>query len=527
MAFEQLYFYKKQKQVKKPLSLHADVIIYGATPAGITAALQIKKQGYDVIIVEFGRFIGGMTTSGLGATDLGAEMAVGGYAKKFYNEVAEHYGKVKLFQFEPKVATAIFTKWLEEASISVYLEQHLQSIEKVGARIVNLTMENGNLFVGKVFLDCSYEGDLLAKAGVTYKVGRESNSTYKEIYNGIQFGAPHHKFERWIDPYVVEGDPMSGLLPGIVEEEIGFQGQGDDRIQAYNFRICLTKNEEKVPFSKPNNYDRARYALLARYISNGHWDAMKLHIAVPNGKTDLNNFGAFSTDNIGKNYDWPEGSYERREEIYQDHLTYDLGLLYFLAYDDSIPQAIRNEVSAWGLPTDEFSDTHHWPPQLYIREARRMISDYVMTDGNALRQKQVDDPIGLASFHMDSHNVRRVVIDGRVCNEGDVQVPVAPFPISYRAIRPKKDQCENLLVPVCLSSSHICYGSIRMEPVFMILGQSAGEAAVHALKNHCAVQDVPYNELATSLIAHNQVISWTDDMKDDPIARMKATFGDA
>ena len=392
-----------------------------------------------------------------------------------------------------------------------------------------IVMENETRYKGKVFMDCSYEGDLLAKSAVSYFVGRESNATYQEIYNGIQFGAPHHKFEKWIDPYVVEGEPESGLLPGITEDDpkqLGYQGQGDHRIQAYNFRVCLTKEQEnRVSFPKPPHYEADRYRLLLRYIQAGVWDAMNLHTMLPNGKSDLNNYGAISTDNLGTNYDWPEGSYQRREEIFQDHLNYDLGMLYFLANDLRVPAAIREEVAAWGLPKDEFEQTGNWPHQLYIREGRRMVSDYVMTDHNCLKQAFVDDPIGLASFHMDSHNCRRVVIDGRCVNEGDVQVPIAPYEISYRSIRPKSEECTNLLVPVCLSSSHIAYGSIRMEPIFMILGQTAGTAAALAYKHEIAVQDVDYEELKQELLKADQVVEWGEDMVDDPIKRMEETFG--
>ena len=418
---------------------------------------------------------------------------------------------------------------MKDYDIPVYLNQHLAEVSKENGAITEIIMENETRFKGKVFMDCSYEGDLLAKSDVSYFVGRETNATYKEIYNGIQFGAPHHKFEKWIDPYVVEGDPKSGLLPGIMEDDptkLGYLGQGDHRIQAYNFRICLTKEQgNHIPFPKPPHYEADRYQLLLRYIKAGVWDAMNLHTMLPNGKSDLNNYGAISTDNLGMNYDWPEGSYQRREEIFQDHVNYDLGMLYFLANDLRVPAPIREEVVAWGLPKDEFEKTGNWPHQLYIREGRRMISDYVMTDRNCLKQTFVDDPIGLASFHMDSHNCRRVVIDGRCVNEGDVQVPIAPYAISYRSIRPKFEECTNLLVPVCLSSSHIAYGSIRMEPIFMILGQAAGTAASLAYKHEIAVQDIDYEELKQELLKANQVIEWGDDRVDDPIKRMEETFG--
>ncbi|MBS4208191.1 FAD-dependent oxidoreductase [Bacillus sp. FJAT-50079] len=529
MSFDQLHYYIPTKKPTNPSVVEKDAIIYGGSPAGITAAIQIARMGLTVAIVEFSNHIGGMTASGLGATDLGAEAAVGGIAKEFYQEIVNYYQKEKQWTFEPKAAKEVFHKWINDYHISVYYRQHLDEVKKVGEKITEIVMENGNTFKGSIFIDCSYEGDLLAKAGVSYFVGRESNATYKEIYNGIQFGSPHHKFEKWIDPYVIEGDPSSGLLPGITEnepEQLGYQGQGDRRIQAYNFRICLTKDpNNRVAFPQPPNYDAGRYELLLRYIRAGVWDAMNLHTMLPNGKSDLNNYGGFSTDNIGMNYDWPEGSYERREEIFQDHLTYDLGMLYFLANDERVPAAIRAEVSEWGLPKDEFVDTGHWPHQLYIREGRRMISDYVMTDHNCLGQTTVNDSIGLASFHMDSHHCRRVVIDGRCVNEGDVQVAVAPFAISYRSIRPRAEECTNLLVPVCLSSSHIAYGSIRMEPVFMILGQAAGAAAALAISKRISVQEIGYEQLKEELLLGGQVLEWTKEMEDDPIKRMEATFG--
>ncbi|MEO4052086.1 FAD-dependent oxidoreductase [Solibacillus sp. CAU 1738] len=528
MDFSQLYYYKPVTTRCERI-IEADVVIYGGTPAGIACAVQLKRNGVSVVIAEFSKHLGGITASGLGATDLGAEAAVGGIAKEFYDAIGTHYGKTKQFQFEPKVASQIFKGWIERYEIPCYYEQHLEKVEKENTKITNIHMEDGTIYKGSMFIDCTYEGDLLARAGVSYFVGRESNSMYKEIYNGIQFGAPHHKFEKWIDPYVIEGNPSSGLLFGISNEpisELGFQGQGDQRIQAYNFRICLTKNKDnKVPIPKPNNYDATRYLLLLRYIQQGIWDVMKLHTPLPNDKTDLNNYGAFSTDNIGRNYNWPEGNYLVREDIFQDHVTYDIGLLYFLGNDELVPENIRNEVSQWGLPKDEFVLTNHWPHQLYIREARRMISDYVMTDKNCLQFEEVQDSVGLASFHMDSHNVRRVVIDGRVVNEGDVQVPIPPFAISYQSIRPKKTQCSNLLVPVCLSSSHIAYGSIRMEPVFMILGQSAGIAATIAIQRDLAVQDITYNNLKEELISAGQILAWDDTIQDSPTERMKETFG--
>ncbi|WP_084782038.1 FAD-dependent oxidoreductase [Bacillus niameyensis] len=529
MSFSNLKYYEPVAVLEVPREIERDLIVYGATPAGITAAIQAKKMGLSVVIAEFSRNIGGITASGLGATDLGAKEAVGGLSREFYKRLGDYYGVEEQWTFEPKAAQYVFKTWLEENDIEVFYRQHLKAVVTAEGEIKELTMEDGTTYRGSYFIDASYEGDLLAKAGVSYTVGREANATYKEKYNGIFFGTPHHMFERWVDPYVIEGEPDSGILPGITEsskETLGYQGQGDKRIQAYNFRICLTKDEEnKISFPKPPKYDPERYILLLRYIEAGVWDAMNLHTMLINGKTDLNNYGGFSTDHIGANYGWPEGSYEEREEIFQDHFNYNLGMLYFLANDERVPQYVRDEVSEWGLPKDEFLETGHWPHQLYIREVRRMVSDYVMTDHNCLGYTTVEDSIGLASYQMDSHHTRRVIIDGRSYNEGDVEIPISPYPISYRSIRPKMEDCKNLLVPVCISSSHIAFGSIRMEPVFMILGQSAGIAAALAHKNGSSVQEVEYTVLKSELLKVGQVLEWDDSIEDDPIARMEATFG--
>ncbi|THE13597.1 FAD-dependent oxidoreductase [Bacillus timonensis] len=529
MDFSHLHYYVPTPKVSEPSVIKRDLIIYGATPAGLTAAIQAKRMGLSVVIAEFGKNIGGITASGLGASDIGAKEAIGGLSKEFFRELGNYYKTNEQWTFEPKAAKYVFKKWLKDFKIELVYNQHVIEVIKENTRITKIIMEDGTTYIGDVFIDASYEGDVMAKAGVTYIVGRESNATYKETYNGIQFGHPHHQFEKWIDPYVIEGDPSSGVLPGITEttnDTLGYQGQGDRRIQAYNFRICLTNRaDNRIPFPKPPSYNRDRYSLLLRYINAGVWDAMNLHTMLPNGKTDLNNYGGFSTDNIGMNYEWPDGDFETRERIFQDHFTYNLGLLYFLANDEQVPKVVRDEVSQWGLARDEFDETGHWPHQLYIREARRMIADYVMTDHNCLGDMTVNDSIGLASYQMDSHHVRRLIIDGRVYNEGDVEIPISPYPISYRSIRPKVEDCTNLLVPVCLSSSHIAYGSIRMEPVFMILGQSAGAAAALAHKNQTTVQAIAYDQLKMELISFGQVLEWDDSIEDDPVLRMKETFG--
>jgi hypothetical protein len=509
-----LYYYQSSQDLGGVSQLiQADLCIYGGTSAGVVAAIQAKQMGLNVVLVEFSGHLGGMTAGGLGATDIGNKQAIGGLSRQFYRDVAKHYGvsdEQGGWTFEPHVAEEIYKEWIRKAEIPVYFYQHLKTVYKSGQRITQIEMENGTTFAASMFIDASYEGDLLARAGVSYHVGRESNATYHETLNGIHFGDRNHNFKAWIDPYVVEGKPDSGLLPGVTEQSLGYQGMGDSCVQAYNFRICLTNVPEKrMPFPQPPKYDPESYTLLARYLRAGVWDAMRLHIMMPNGKTDLNNFGAVSTDHIGRNYEWPNGSYEVRERIFQDHVNYNMGLLYFLSHDERVPLEVRKEVNQWGLPNDEFLETGGWPHQLYIREARRMIGEVVMTEHLCRGYKKVDDPVGLAAYTMDSHNCRRVIIDGRCINEGNVEVPPSsPYPISYRAIIPLGTECTNILVPVCLSSSHIAYGSIRMEPVFMVLGQSAATAAALALDKDCSVQELPYEELRKQLLRDAQVLEW-------------------
>jgi hypothetical protein len=408
------------------------------------------------------------------------------------------------------VAEKVFADWVDQYEIPVYYGQHLDRAELRNGRLTKLIMENNNVFAADIFIDATYEGDLMAKAGVAFHVGREANSVYHETLNGIHFGHPNHNFKTWVDPFRIPGKPDSGLCFGVTDDEVGFQGQGDTRVQAYNFRICLSNDpNNRFSFPQPRNYDPENYALLLRYIHSGVWDALRLNTLMPNGKTDLNNHGGFSTDHIGQNYGWADGSYEERERIFQEHFDYNLGMLYFLANDERIPRQIKDEVNQWGLPLDEYTECGLWSPQLYIREARRMISDVVMTESDCRGYRVVPDSVGLAAYAMDSHNCRRIILDGRCVNEGNVEVPPAPpYPISYRSIIPKGDECTNLAVPVCLSASHIAFGSIRMEPVFMILGQSAALAAAIALEDDVALQDVEYGKLRERLLAGKQLLYW-------------------
>lgn len=520
---------------------NADLIIYGGTSAAITAAVEAVNSGVSVIVVSPDKHLGGLSSGGLGFTDTGNKSVIGGLAREFYHQIFIHYNQEKswtwqrkneygnqgqgtpavdganrtMWIFEPHAAEMVFEKWVKEKKIQVLREELLNreasGIQKKGTRIEAIRTLSGKTFRGKMFIDATYEGDLMALAGVSYHVGREANSTYGEKWNGVQVGVLHHGhwFKSNISPYVVPGDKSSGLLFGVSEEDPGQYGEADHRVQAYCFRMCLTDHApNRVPFKKPRNYDPKNYELLARVYASGWRETFNKFDPIPNKKTDTNNHGPFSTDFIGMNYDYPEASYERRKEIIQQHEEYQKGLLYFMANDPSMPADVRDAYSKWGLAKDEFKDNGNWPHQLYVREARRMVGQYVMTEHDTFSDRVVSNSIGMGSYTLDSHNVQRYVKpDGFVQNEGDIGVhPKKPYKISYGALVPKESECENLLVPVCLSSSHIAFGSIRMEPVFMILGQSAAAAAILAIKDDVTVQKVNYDKLHKVLKERGQVM---------------------
>lgn len=497
----------------KPLNqtLETDICIYGGTSAGVAAAVQASRMGKKAIILEQNLHLGGMSSGGLGETDIGNKAAIGGVSHEFYKRVGQKYGVAENWKFEPHIAEEVFNDLVKESGTTVFYRQFLKAVEKNGVRLVSVTMESGLKVKAKQFVDCTYEGDLLAKAGVKYHVGREANAVYNETVNGVQVRNAH-QFDRAVSPYIVEGDANSGLLPGINPGDPGEQGSGDNRVQAYNFRLCLTTvPENQIPYEKPAGYNPQEYVLLTRLLNAG-WPESQVFgkfDKIANNKVDKNNHGAISTDFIGRNYTWPEADYATREKMFQQHVTYQKGLMWFLGNDPSISESIRTKWNGWGLPKDEFQDSGGWPFQLYVREGRRMISDYVMNEANCRGKAVVEDPISLAAYTMDSHNCQRFVKDGNVRNEGDVQVGgFPPYPISFRSIVPKKAECENLTVPVCLSTSHIAYGSIRMEPVFMILAQSAATAAAMAIDNNSAVQDVDYPKLREKLVADGQILEW-------------------
>jgi hypothetical protein len=510
-----------------------DIVVYGGTSAGVAAAVQAKRMGKTVIIVCPDKHLGGLTSGGLTWTDSGRKEAIGGISREFYQRMKKHYDKPEswiyqkpeeysryrpdddaMWVFEPHIAEQGFEELVAEYKIPVYRNEWLNrksGVKKNGSRIISITMLDDKTYRGRMFIDATYEGDLMAVAGVSYHVGREGNDVYGETLNGVQTrNATSHQFEKPVDPYSTPGDPDSGLLPLIHSDNPGIEGTGDKRIQAYNFRMCLTKvTENRVSFPKPNNYDPMQYELLARYLDKG-WRAIFAKFdPAPNNKTDTNNHGAFSTDNIGMNYDYPEATYKRRQEIIKEHEDYQKGLMWFLAYDPRVPVDVREKTSQWGLAKDEFRDNGHWPHQIYVRESRRMISDFVTTELHLRKIKPTPKPIGMGSYNMDSHNVQRYIDEnGHARNEGDIQInPGGPYPISYGAIVPKTSECTNLLVPICVSSSHIAYGSIRMEPVFMILGQSAATAAAFSIDDNSDVQNVDYYKLKTRLLADGQVLN--------------------
>ena len=538
-----------------------DIVVYGATSSGITAAIQSSRLDKKVLLIEPGHRIGGLTTGGLGQTDIGNKQAIGGISREFYQNIKNHYQKQvnwmwqkresyrdggqttsdsmedAMWTFEPSAALRVFKEMIrKEKNITLIYSQRLNrksGVKKTGGKIVSIQMESGQIYQSKIFIDATYEGDLMAASGVSYIVGRESNSQYGESLNGVQannvslalkktisMNAAHHNFIEGVDPYIRKGDPKSGLLPFINPRKPGVDGVGDDKIQAYCYRMTLTNHpDNRIPFSKPSGYQEIQYELLFRNYeaAKGSYEKMYsygdplvpwINSKMPNRKTDTNNQKGFSTDFIGQNYLYPEASYEEREKIAERHKKYQQGLMWTLAYHPRIPAQVRAIVSQWGTCKDEYEHEDGWPSQLYIREARRMISEYVMTQRNCEKLELAEDAIGMAAYGMDSHHVQRYVdLNGYVKNEGNVEAHLAsPFPISYRSIVPKKSELRNLLVPICLSASHIAFGSIRMEPVFMVLGQSAAIAAAVAIDNDWDLQHIPYDQLKLNLLKHKQIL---------------------
>ncbi len=535
--------------INRPLvALEYDLVIYGGTCAAITAAVQTKKMGKSVLIVSPDKHLGGLSSGGLGFTDTGNKGVIGGLSWEFYHRIWKHYDKDTAWRqqkkeeygnkgqgtpamdgaertmwiFEPHAAEQVFEDFIADHQIEVirdaWLDRALGGVTLANGRITQIKTLDGKTHQGKVFMDVTYEGDLLAAAGVAFHVGRESKAIYGEEWNGIQTGVLHHRHhfdaipgKVRIDPYMVKGDPTSGVLPKVSPLPPGEKHAGDNKVQAYCFRMCLTNDpSNRIPFPKPEGYDPKSYELLARILETGWNEVFGKFDPIPNHKTDTNNHGPMSTDNIGMNYRYPNGTYEERRAIIKEHENYQKGWLYFIANDPRVPKAIQEEMNTWGLPKDEFTDNGNWSHQLYIREARRMVGKYVMTENDLLERIETPQSVGMGSYTIDSHNVQRYITpEGYVQNEGDIGVKCSPYEIAYGSLVPKKSECENLLVPVCVSSSHIAFGSIRMEPVFMILGQSAATAAVQAIDDGVAVQDIDYEKLRKRLLADGQVLEYT------------------
>ena len=505
----------------------ADLVVYGGTASGVITAYSAAREGLHVVLLEPGGHLGGMVTGGLSATDLGHFAIIGGYARDFYLKAAAHYGsqdmeREKNWRSEPHVGEEIFGDMLRIVGVQVRFHERLREtngVEMEGGRVLALTTEDGKRWQAAVFADCSYEGDVMAQAHVSYTWGRESAKEYDEDLAGVRQQTPGHQFGWAMSPY----DAEHHLLPEVDAGPLAPAGSGDKKVQAYNFRLILTNDAaNRLPFPKPDGYDRARFALLERYLSEfeehegrpPRVQDLFLPVFVRNHKADFNNNGPISTDYIGHSWAYPEASYAEKAKIWREHLLYTESLMYFLSHDASVPEALRADMGEWGLPKDEFADTGHWPRQLYIREGRRMVGEYVMRQSDLQTERTKADSIGMGSYNSDSHNIERVAMpDGSVRNEGNVEVPVEPYEIAYRSITPKREQVENLLVPVCLSATHAAYSSVRMEPQYMIIGQAAGVAAALAVRNRAAVQNVSIPELQKRLHEHGAVLHLGEELK--------------
>ena len=518
-------------------AIEVDVCVYGGTAAGVVAAIKALRLGHSAVLLHPGRHPGGMTTGGLGWTDYGRQRVIGGMARRFYTDLGRRAGmEGENWHFWPSDAAALIDAMIADAGLEVRRAQYLDAAHVEDRRVVGVTMLGGLRVRARQFIDATYEGDLLAAAGVTHAIGRESNAAYGETLNGVQVRDKHQFVPARVDPFMIPGDAASGLLPGVEARDLrSDRGRGDHKIQAYNFRVCMTDDPRlRVEWRRPEGYEPLLYELAARWFAADESDDFNAPLTRPASpdeaphlrkfdvldrrtpddyrKTDTNNHGPVSSDYIGGNYAWPTADYAVRERLFQDHVRYQQGFYWFLANDPRVPDRLRDAMAQWGLPRDEFVDTAHWPHQLYPREARRMVGDHVITEHDCLGRVVAEDSVGMGSYTMDSHNCSRFVagVDGRavVMNEGDVQVPPTdPYPISYRAVVPRRGECENVFVPVCFSASHIAYGSARMEPVFMVLGESAACAASCAIRDGVAAQAVRYDKLRSMLDDAGQVLS--------------------
>ncbi|QIU92675.1 FAD-dependent oxidoreductase [Bacteroides faecium] len=491
-----------------------DLIVYGGTSSGIIAAYAASKGGLKVAILEPGKHIGGLTTSGLGHVDIGNPETVGGYAREFLKRVGSHYGKTKIqVDMESSVAENVFQQMLKETGVDVYYHSRLLSrrgVVRQGNKIQNLILEDGREFSARIYIDATYEGDLMAQSGVSYTVGREAIKKYNESSAGIQ---PYKLVRKYNDTQLKEVKQLSDAFPlDYVFSDREQVGDADHRVQAYVYRLCITTNKEnQVPFTKPGGYDPQRYANVLTRINRLKLltldKALTLY-KLPNQKFDVNHM-----DLVNASWKYAEASYEDRNYIESYHKHYQQGLLYFLSNDEKVPEQLRNDTKRYGYAADEFADNDNWPYMLYVREGRRMIGKYVMRQQDAWDNPHKEDAIAIGSYFMDCHTVQRFITPaGEMLEEGEMKhAPFRPYEISYGAIIPKQKECENLFVSVCMSATHTIYGSLRMEPVFMMTGHAAGAASVLAIRDNLAIQQVDIQQLQKELISQGQILHYTPE----------------
>jgi hypothetical protein len=505
--------------IARAATLNYDVVVYGGTAGGAIAAIAAANEGQHVALIEPRHHIGGMTSGGLGRTDFGDMSVIGGMSLEFYKRLGKHYDEDVSWFFEPHRAEKTLRDWLKEAGVALYFDSRLKSLTKDGTRIASITLLNGDVFAASVFIDCSYEGDILPRAGITYTWGREGKAVYGESLAGRIAYSDKHQFDVPVNPHDEEGE----LLPLIMPDDGLAAGAGDKKVQAYNFRMCLSSDKDnQVPFPKPDNYDPKRWEIMRRYLAQHpdiKLDEVMIVSPMPNNKTDINNRGPVSTDYIGGSWLYPEASYEEQARIWQEHIDYVKGFFYFLANDPDVPAPLQAEMNGWGLAKDEFVDTDHWPHQLYVREARRMVGSYVTIQKDLQDDLRKEDSIGMGSYNSDSHHVQRFVVDESplwekgtpsLINEGDMQVGVRAYDMSYFSFVPKAEECTNLLVGSAFSASHVAYSSMRMEPQYMIIGEAAGIAASLAIQAKTPVQKIDIKALQAKLYEHDGILHRED-----------------
>lgn len=515
LRYDNLRYYTPTVRSSKPSVIETDVCIYGGTPAGIAAAIQARRMGKRALILEFSQYLGGMTASGLSHVEITDPRMIGGITREFFVRVGRHYGEPIKFNYEPRIAERLLGQMVRDAKVAVSFQQHLASVKKQGRTIREVHLENGNIVRAAMFIDCSYEGDLMAAADVRYTAGREANGVYQETLNGVRLGSGVDDFSVWIDPYVKKSEPRSGLLPCLSQIDVGQQEMGDSAMQSYFFRLILTNdpgNRTEIP--KPALYNRHRYHLMARYLKHVPCEMLEGLSHFPGKKAELIPVGPVSTCHVNGNANWLGSDFRKREKIFQDHVNYTMGLIYFLSHDKAVPQEIRDAFIEWGLPQDEFLETGGWPHHLNVTSSRRLLGERVMTEPFVRGQRKASDPISIGTQNILLYPARRLVLHGRVVNDGGAWAGISePYRISYRAICPRRNECSNLLVPVCLSSSYVAEASLRCDATLMSLGQAAGTAAVIAIDDGVGVQDVEYDVLREELLHDQMVIRWPPAVK--------------